>query len=80
MALWAPSDPAGPTVLVNVDSPILQEIVEYHRAQYLDVYAEEVRKTTIRSLARWQLVGLLTLKSWRKNVPEQELDRDYRSE
>jgi hypothetical protein len=37
--------PAGPTVLVNVDSPILQEIVEYHRAQYPDVYAEEVRKT-----------------------------------
>ena len=37
-------------------------------------------KQSIRSLARWQLVRLLTLKSWRKNVPEQELDRDYRSE
>jgi len=58
MALWAPSDPAGPTVLVNVDSPILQQIVEYHGAQYPDVYTEKHpasrRLTSIRAVSRMQ--------------------------
>ena len=45
--LWAPNDPDGPTVVINTGSQILQEVVEYHQAQYPDVYAEEVAKTVL---------------------------------
>jgi hypothetical protein len=80
MALWAPSDPAGPTVLVNVDSPILQEIVEYHRAQYPDIYAEEVGKTIYQVFGEVAACKVAHSQKLAKKVTEQELDRDYRSE
>jgi hypothetical protein len=47
-AIWPsgrPHDVDGPTVSINVDSPILQEVVHYHQAQYPDIFAEEVAKT-----------------------------------
>ncbi len=45
LALWAPNDPDGPTVIVNIESPVLEEIVKHHQSDYPDVFAEEVGKT-----------------------------------
>jgi hypothetical protein len=45
LALWAPHDPDGPAVVINTESPILEEIVRYHQEHYPDVYGEEVTKT-----------------------------------
>ena len=80
VALWAPNDPEGPTVLINVDSPILQEIVEYHQAQYPDVYAEEVAKIVRRVFGEVASCKIAHSQKLLTRLPEQELDQNYRSE
>jgi hypothetical protein len=80
LAMWAPHDPDGPTVVVNSDSPVLQEIVEYHQAQYPDVYAEEVAKTVRNVFGKVAACKIAHSQKLAKQVTEEELDRDYRSE
>lgn len=81
LALWAPNDPQGPTVVINVDSAILQEIVKHHQEQYPDVFAEEVEKTIHQVFGEvaackvahsQKLVGTL--------MAQEALDQDYRTE
>jgi len=80
LALWAPHDPDGPTVLVNVDSPILQEIVEHHQEQYPDVYADEVAATIRQVFGEIAACKVAHAQKLTREIPEEELDRDYRSE
>jgi hypothetical protein len=80
IALWAPHDPDGATVLINVDSPILQEVVEHHQAEYPDVYAEEVSKTVRQVFGEVASCKVAHSQKLAKNVSEEELDADYRSE
>jgi hypothetical protein len=80
LAMWAPHDPDGPTVVVNVDSPVLQEIVEYHQAQYPEVYAEEVATTVRQVFGEVAACKIAHSQKLAKRVTEEELDRDYRSE
>jgi hypothetical protein len=80
IALWAPNDTDGPTVLINIDSPILQEVVEYHQAQYPDVYAEEVAKTVRQVFGEVAACKVAHSQKLTKNISEEELDRVYRNE
>ncbi len=80
LALWAPHDPDGPTVLLNVDSPILQEIVEHHQDQYADVYADEVAATVRQVFGEIATCKVAHSQKLTREIPEEELDRDYRSE
>jgi hypothetical protein len=80
LALWTPNDPEGPSVRVNVDSPILQEIIAYHQAQYMDHYSEEVAKTVRRVFGEIAACKIAHSQKLAKLVPEQELDAEYRSE
>lgn len=80
LALWAPHDPDGPTVVVNTDSPVLREIVEYHQEQYPDVYAEEVQKTVHSVFGEVAACKIAHSQKLAKQVSEEELNRDYRSE
>jgi hypothetical protein len=80
LAVWVPHDPDGPTVLINQDSPILQEVIEYHQAQYPDVYAEEVAKTIRQVFGEVASCKIAHSQKLTKNVPVEELDLDYRSE
>lgn len=80
LAMWAPNDPDGPTVVINVDSPVLREIVEYHQAQYPDVYAEEVEETVRQVFGEVGACKIAHSQKLAKQVTEEELDRDYRSE
>lgn len=80
LAMWAPHDPDGPTVVVNVDSPVLQEIVEYHQVQYPEVYAEEVASTVRQVFGEVAACKIAHSQKLAKRVTEEELDRDYRSE
>jgi hypothetical protein len=80
LALWAPHDPDGPTVVINVDSPVLQEIVQYHQAQYPDVYVEEVGETVRQVFGEVATCKIAHSQKLAKLVTEEELDRDYRSE
>jgi hypothetical protein len=80
LALWAPNDPDGPSIRVNIDSEILQQSVEYHQRQYPDVYAEEVAKEVRQAFGEIAACKVAHSQKLRKLVPQQELDADYRSE
>jgi hypothetical protein len=80
LALWAPHDPDGPTVLINIDSPILEETVKHHQDQYPDVYAEEVSKTVRQVFGEVAACKVAHSQKLARKVPEEELDRDYRTE
>jgi len=80
IAMWAPHDPDGPTVLINVDSPTLQEAVEYHQSQYPDIYAEEVAKTVRQVFGEVAACKIAHSQKLARKVTEEELDREYRSE
>jgi len=80
IAGWAPNDPAGPTVLINQESPILQEVVQHHQAQYPDVFAEEVQKIVFEVFGEVATCKVAHSQKLLRNVPKEELDQDYRSE
>jgi hypothetical protein len=80
LAAWVPNDPDGPTVVLNVDAPVLQEIVEYHQEQYPEVYAEEVANTVRQVFGEVAACKIAHSQKLTKQVTEEELDRDYRSE
>ena len=80
LALWAPNDPDGPTVILNLDSPILQEAVEHHQEQYPDVYAEEIAKVVRQVFGEVAACKVAHAQKLTRQIPEQELDRDYRNE
>jgi hypothetical protein len=80
IAMWAPHDPDGPTVHINVDSAILQEVIEYHQAQYPDVYAEEIGKAIRDVFGEIAVCKIAHSQKLAKKMAEEELDKDYRSE
>jgi len=80
LAAWAPRDPDGPTVLINIESPILDELVKYHQSQYPDIYAEEVAKTVLQVFGEVAACKIAHSQKLAKNVSAEELDLTYRSE
>jgi Histidine kinase-, DNA gyrase B-, and HSP90-like ATPase len=80
LALWAPNDPEGPTVTINVDSPILDEVVRYHQEQYPDVYADEVRETIQKVFGEVAVAKVAHSQRLSRDIPQEVIDRDYRSE
>lgn len=80
LAMWAPNDPDGPTVHINVDSGILQEVIEYHQEMYPEVYQEEVAKTVRQVFGEVAACKIAHSQKLAREVPEQELDAQYRSE
>jgi hypothetical protein len=80
LALWAPNDPDGPTVVLNVDSPLLQESVRYHQDQYPDVYAEEVAQIVRGTFGEVAACKIAHSQKMAKDVAEEELDSLYRNE
>ena len=80
LAAWVPNDPEGPTVLINVDSPILEEIIDYHQRDYPDIYGEEVAKVVCQVFGEVGSCKIAHSQKLAKEVPEEELNRDYRSE
>lgn len=80
LALWAPNDPQGPTVFINVDAPILQNVVEYHQNNYPDVYAEDVADTVRRVFGEVAVAKVAHSQKLTKEVPLEVLDQEYRNE
>lgn len=80
LALWAPTHTEGPTVFINVDSPILQESVEHHLKLYPDVYAEEVADTVRKVFGELAACKIAHSQMLKKHIPEQDIDKDYRNE
>lgn len=80
IALWAPQTPDGPTVLINRDSPLLQEVVDYHQAQYPDIHWEEVAITVRQVFGEVAACKVAHSQKLAKKVSEEELNQYYRSE
>jgi hypothetical protein len=80
LAMWAPNDPEGPTVHINVDSPILEEVVKYHQERYPDVFAEDVAKTIRATFGEVAVAKVAHSQKLSKELPVEELDREYRDE
>lgn len=80
MALWAPHDPEGPTVLINLESHVLLEVIQYHQSHYPDVHSEEVADTVRRVFGEVGACKIAHSQKLNRIIPEEELDRDYRSE
>lgn len=80
LALWAPHDPEGPTVTINVDSPILEEVVRYHQEHYPDVFAEDVAKTVRQVFGEVAVAQVAHSQKLAREVSEEELDKLYRNE
>jgi hypothetical protein len=80
LAVWVPHDPEGPTVVINVDSPILLEAIRYHQDQYPDVLAEEVAKTVQQVYAEVAVCKVAHSQKLTAQIPEEDLDSAYRTE
>ena len=80
LALWAPTDPDGPTVLLNHESPILEEIVQYHQNRYPDVYAEDVGNIVRQVFGEVATCKVAHSQKLAKQISEDELNQLYRSE
>ena len=80
IALWAPTDPDGPTVLINVESPILDEVVRYHQEQYPEVHAEEIADTVCKVYGEIAACKIAHSQKLARSIPKEELDLHYRSE
>jgi Histidine kinase-, DNA gyrase B-, and HSP90-like ATPase len=81
LAAWNPHDPDGPTVFINVDSPILEDIVKYHQNQYADIHAQEVAKVVhgvFGEVAACKIAH--SQKLAKTELTEEELNDEYRSE
>jgi hypothetical protein len=80
LASWLPNDPDGPTVLMNSDSPLLEEAIRYHLNQYPDVYAKEVTDIVRQTYGEVAVCKLAHSQKLAAQVAEEDLDEFYRSE
>lgn len=80
LAMWAPNDIQGPHVLVNVDSPLLEEMVKHHQSQYPDVFAEEVADTVRKTICEIAACKVAHSQQLSKMIPEEQLNEQYRNE
>jgi hypothetical protein len=80
LALWAPNDPDGPTVLLNEESPFLIEAIRYHQEQYPEIYASEVDKIVRTTYGEVAVCKVAHSQKLIAQIAEEELDATYRSE
>ena len=80
LAAWAPNDPEGPTVLINIESPLLQSVIDYHLAYYPPHFAEEVSKTIREVYGEVAVAKVAHLQKLAEHINTHELDKLYRSE
>jgi hypothetical protein len=80
LALWAPNDPEGPTVLLNEESPFLIEAIRYHQEQYPEIYTSEVEKIVRTTYGEVAVCKVAHSQKLIAQIPEEELDATYRSE
>jgi len=80
LALWAPNDPEGPTVVVNIEAPTLVESVQHHQALYPDVYAEEIADLVRKAFGEIAACKVAHSQKLAQTIPQEQLDREYRSE
>ena len=80
LAAWVPNHPKGPTVVLNAESPILEDIIRHHRDQYPDVYGEEVTRTVREVFGQIAICKVAHAQKLTQHLAEYEVDERYRNE
>ena len=80
VAMWAPNDPAGPTVFINLESPLLEEVVSYHQKNYPPHLAEQVQTIVHQVFGEVSVAKIAHSRKLIKGMSEEQIDRTYRSE
>jgi Histidine kinase-, DNA gyrase B-, and HSP90-like ATPase len=85
LALWQRREPTSghPTVFINIASPILEQVVQYHAAHYAPHLTDEVRKTIHKvfgEVAACKIAHAQKLTIGPDGITTQDLDEDYLSE
>jgi hypothetical protein len=80
IALWAPNDVDGPYVVINSQSPVLVEMIKYHRDRYPDIYAEEVTRIVLRTFGEIAACKIAHTQKLTQYITEQEVDDLFRTE
>jgi hypothetical protein len=80
LALWAPNDVDGPFVVLNCESPVLVEMIKYHREKYPDVHAEEVTLIVLKTFGEIAACKIAHTQKLTKYITEQEVDDSFRTE
>ena len=61
--MWAPHDVDGPCVVINSQSPVLVEMIKYHRDRYSDVHADEVTRIILKTFGELAACKIAHLRS-----------------
>ncbi len=80
LALWAENDPEGPTVVINKESPILEEIIRYHQERYADHLADEVSKEVMQVFGEVAACKVAHSQKLTTMITAQEVDNEFRTE
>jgi hypothetical protein len=80
IALWAPNDVGGPYVVINTQSPVLVEMIKYHRDRYPDVHAEEITLIILKTFGEIAACKIAHTQKLMKYITEQEVDDAFRTE
>ena len=68
------------TVMINLDSGIIDEVVKYHEERYPEILHEEVRKIIWKTFGEVAACKVAHSQKLARMVTEQELDKSYRTE
>ena len=80
VAMWAPNDAAGPTVFINLESPLIEEVVAYHQKNYPPHLAKDVETIIHQVFGEVAVAKIAHSRKLIKGMSEEEIDRTYRSE
>jgi hypothetical protein len=80
IALWSPRDPEGPTVLINTNSPVIENSIKYFQDKYPDAFAAEIAKTVVAVFGEQAVCKIAHSQKLTAHISEEELDSDYRND
>ena len=82
IAAWQPYDPEYPegVVLLNVDHPVLRQVIEHWQSQYADHHAESIEKDVIDVYGQVAVSKVAHSEHLKTILPKNIIEQDLRSE
>ncbi len=82
LAAWQPNDPEFPegVVLINIEHPVLQSVIEHWQSQYADHHAEDIAKDVIDVYGQVAVSKVAHSEHLKGIVPSQIVEKQMRSE
>ncbi|HOX45660.1 MAG TPA: ATP-binding protein [Myxococcota bacterium] len=80
LAMWVANDQKGPTVVLNVEAPVLREIVQYHQDRHPELDPEAVQKQVWEVFGEVAVCKVAHSAKLDSGMSQEEFDKTYRSE